>query len=409
MRPLCLALAVMACASAARGQERGETHGSVRVFGQPVSPDWLLVITPVVTGNVTALRWLKFDVSWTADIVTGATPRTYGSPDVVSAATSFTEVRNVLGAGASAIVGPATISAGYSYGTENDYRSHLLHARLDLDLANHNTTVSAEYGHSFDSICDLNQPGVPLTLRQPLDTSRGCFSGSRELTEESLGIDAVEVSLTQTLTRKLVGALAGSYQHLSGFQSNPYRRVLLFGGLFQAQESHPRVRDRGAITARVRYAIASLAATLGGDLRLYRDTWGVQSITGEVTWDAPFHKQAPAWRYTARARGYVQSGAVFYRDVGYTDSYERAGPVGSFFTADQELAPLADLILGARFVHTTSHPPERRRWKMFTEVEWSFSFDYVKIFALTPEPPNAPRARGWASALVLGIGATGRF
>src|SRR5262249_41683853 len=148
------------------------------------------------------------------------------------------------------------------------------------------------------------------------------------------------VALTQTLTRKLVGSLTGSYQHLSGFQSNPYRRVRLLGGLFQAQESHPHKRDRGAITARVRYAIASLAATVGGDLRLYRDTWGVQSITGEVTWDAPFHKQAPAWRYLVRTRGYVQSGAVFYRDVGYTDSYERAGPVGSFFTADQELAPL---------------------------------------------------------------------
>src|SRR5262249_47214891 len=129
MRPLCVALAIVAWAGTARGQERGEAHGSVRVFGQPVSPDWLLVITPVVTGNVTALRWLKFDVSWTADIVTGATPRTYGSPDVVSAATPFTEVRNVLGAGASAVVGPATISAGYSYGIENDYRSHLLHAR----------------------------------------------------------------------------------------------------------------------------------------------------------------------------------------------------------------------------------------------------------------------------------------
>jgi hypothetical protein len=248
---------------------------------------------------------------------------------------------------------------------------------------------------------------VPLTLRQPLDSARGCFSGNASLTEESLNIDTVEATLTQTLTRSLVGSLGGSYQHLDGFQSNPYRRVRLNYGLFQAQESHPRVRDRGALTMRIRWAVAKLSATLGADLRVYRDSWDVRSITGELSWDMPFNRAAPAWRYNVRARGYAQTGANFYRDVGYTDSYEKAGPAGMYFTADQELAPLADLLLGARFVHNSSY--EKRKWKMFTAVEWAFSFDYVKMFALTPEPPNAPRLRGWASALVLGISATGRF
>lgn len=404
-----LALVLLLVAGTARAQDRGEAHGSLRVFAQPAPTDWLLVVTPSVTGRVTARRWLSFDVDWTADVVTGATPRTYGSPDVVTAATQMTEVRNVIGAGANFTIGPATASVGYSYGTENDYRSNLLRAGLTLDLANHDTTIVADYSHGFDRVCDLDQPGVPLTRRQPLGTSKGCFAGTLGLTDESLNIDHLEVTLTQTLTKKLVGALGGSYQHLDGFQSNPYRRVRLNGGLEQAQESHPRLRDRGAVTARLRYAVARLAATVGGDVRLYRDSWGVQSITGEVTWDQPFHRSAPAWRYVARARGYVQSGATFYRDVGYSDSYERAGPVGSYFTADQELAPLSDLVLGASFVHTASHAPEHRKWRMFTDVEWILGLDYVKIFALTPEPPNAARTRGWASALVLSAAVTGRF
>jgi hypothetical protein len=408
-RALAVLLVVAGASGAARAQDRGEAHGALRIFAQPAPSDFLIVLTPSVTGKVTALRWLTFDVDWTADIVTGATPRTYGSPDVVSAATSFTEVRNVVGAGASFLVGPATITAGYAYGTENDYRSQLLRAGVTLDLANHDTVIVADYSHGFDSVCNLDQPGIPLTLRQPLDSSRGCFAGTAGLTNEKLDIDNVELTLTQTLTKKLVGAVSGSYQHLDGFQSNPYRRVRLYGGLEQAQESHPRLRDRGAVTARIRYAIASLAATLGADLRLYRDSWGVQSITGELTWDQPFHLAAPAWRYMARARGYVQSGATFFRDVGYTDSYERAGPVGSYFTADQELAPLADLVLGASFVHTSSHPIDKRKWRMFTAVEWNLGFDYVKIFALSPEPPNAARTRGFASALVLSLSVTGRF
>ena len=393
----------------ARAQDRGEAHGSLRIFAQPASSDWLLVMTPTVTGKVTARPWLTFDVDWSADVVTGATPRTYGSPDVVSAATQFTEVRNSIGAGAAATVGPATVTAGYAYGTENDYRSHLVRAGVTLDLAHHDTTIVAEYSHAFDSVCDLFQPGVPLALRQPLDTSRGCFAGVAGLTEEPLGIDSVELTLTQTLSKRLIAAVSGTYQHFAGFQSNPYRRVRLFGGLEQAQESHPRLRDRGAITARLRRAFAALAATLGADVRLYRDSWGVQSITGELTWEQPFAVAAPAWRYLARARGYVQSGATFYRDVGYSDSYERAGPVGNYFTADQELAPLADLVLGASFVHISSYAEDRRRWRMFTNVEWNLGFDYVKIFALTPEPPNAARTRGFASALVLSVSATGRF
>ncbi len=400
---------VVGAAGVARAQDLGEAHGGLRVFAQPVSPTWLVVFTPSVTGKVNAKKWLSFDVDWNADIVSGATPRTYGSPDVVSSATMMSEVRNVIGAGAAATVGPATISAGYAYGTENDYRSNLIRAGVTLDLANHDTNIVADYSHGFDSVCDLAQPGVPITRRQPLDTSRGCFSGIAALTQEPLNIDNLEVTLTQTLTHKLIGALSGSYMHLDGFQSNPYRRVRLLGGTLQAQESHPRLRDRGAVTARVRYAFARLVSTLGADVRLYRDSWGVQSITGEVTWDQPFHVSAPAWRYVARARGYVQSGATFYRDVGYTDSYERAGPVGNYFTADQELAPLADLVLGASFVHTSTHAPEHRKWRMFTDVEWVMGLDYVKIFALTPEPPNAARARAFASALVLSISVTGRF
>lgn len=407
-RSAVIACVTLVCA-AAQAQDRGEAHGSLRVFTQPAPSDWLLVITPSVHGKVKAKPWVSFDVDWLADVVTGATPRTYGAPDVVSGATQFSEVRNVLGAAATFTAGPAAIAAGYSYGTENDYRSHLVHGSVTLDLANHDTTLVGAYSHSFDSICDLDQPGVPLTLRQPLDSSRGCFAGTPGLTQDSLGIDTAELSWAQTLTPSLIASLDGNYQHLSGFQSNPYRRVRLDGGLLQAQESHPRVRDRGSLTARLRKAFSSLSAILAGDLRLYRDTWDVQSITGEVSWDMPFHKARPAWRYVARARGYLQSGAIFYRDAGRPDSYEREGPVGSYFTADQELAPLADLLVGVRFVHASTHPADHRRWRMFTDVEWNFSFDYLKIFPLTPEPPNAARARNWASALVLGISGTGKF
>jgi hypothetical protein len=405
VRALGLLVCVL-CAEAA-ADERGNASAGVQLYVQPASGDSLVIITPSVSAHAKATDWLAFDAMWLADVVTGATPRTYGPPDVVTAATSFNEVRNVIGASALLSWKMVTFTGGYVFGIENDYRSHLLRFGLKLDLLQHNTILAINYNHSFDSICDLNQPNTPVTLRQPLDRSTGCFSGNSQLTQQSLGIDTVEVSWVQTLTKRWVGTLLGSYQHLSGFQSNPYRSVLLSGGLFLAQESHPLVRDRGAITARVRYAIEKVKGSLGFDLRLYRDTWGVMSLTGEANYDQPFVQAKPAWRFGVLARGYVQSGAVFFRDTTAADSYFNAGPVGQFFTADQALAPLADLLLGANFSWSGNKPS--RYWKAFTDMQASFLFDWVKIFALTPNPPNVARTNGWVSALLFGLSAGGRF
>jgi hypothetical protein len=394
--------------AAAQVGGRGEVEAGVRLFVQPAPSDALVVLTPLVAGVVNAKPWLRFDVSWIADVVTGATPRAYGRPDVVTAATPFNEVRNVLGAGAAVVAGPATIGAGYSFGIENDYRSHLVRAGVRLDLLRHDTVIAANYAYSFNQICNLDEGNLPVTLRQPLDSARGCFAGVPGLTEERLDTHGLEVSLVQTLTPKLVLALIGGYQHLSGFQSNPYRRVILFEGLFQPQESHPLVRDRGSLTGRLRIAIARVRATLGLELRLYRDTWGIESLTAEANWEQPLRRQS-RWSFAARARGYLQSRAAFYRDAGEPDSYERAGPVGNFFTADQELAPLADLLLGGRFIYTASRPADRRYLHAFTGLQTTLLFEYLRIFALSPDPPNVDRTRGFASALVFAASLTGQF
>jgi len=411
---IALALLVTFASSAngadAVSEERGEATVGTEVLVQPASPNWLLVVTPSVDAAVAATRWLRLDASWTADVVTGATPRTYGPPDVVSSATRFSEVRNVVGAGATFSRGPVAVAVGYAFGNENDYRSHLARAALTLDLNQHNTVVTLSYRHSHDSICALAQaPGATVLEQRPLDSSVGCFSGTPLLVDETLDVDSVEAGLTQTLTRRLVLAVVGSYQHLSGFQSNPYRQVRLSGGLAQPRESHPLVRDRGALTLRLRYAIESIAATLGADLRLYRDTWGVQSIALDATWEQPFRREHPAWRFAARVRGYVQSGADFYRDAGRDDSYDRAGPPGLYFTADQALAPLADLLLSFRATWRGTRTPDRRYARAFTALSGSILVEYLKIFALTPEPPNAGRTRGWASAIVLGLVGGGAF
>jgi hypothetical protein len=403
-----LATAPLLVASVASAAATGEAAAGVAVYAQPAPGAALVVVTPSAKANVAPTKWLELDVHWLADVVTGATPRTYGPPDVVSAATSFSETRNLVGAGSEFKIGLAAINVGYSYGTESDYRSHLLRGGIKLDLFHHNTVLALDYSHSFDSICDLAQASAPLLLRRPLDSSRACFTDNLDLTTDSLGIDTLEAAWVQTISRKWVASLIGGYQHLSGFQSNPYRSVRLSRGLFLAQESHPAVRDRGSITARVRYAIERTRGSLGFDLRLYRDTWAVQSFTADASYEQPLSHTRSDWRFAVHARGYVQSGAFFFRDASATDSYDRAGPVGQFFTADQALAPLADVTAGGRF-SWTSPPRDRRHWRAFQELRATVSLDYIKIIALTPDPPNALRAHYWIGSLLAALSATGRF
>jgi hypothetical protein len=399
--------ALVALASTAWAVELpGEVDVALRLFAEPAPSQTVVVVTPSVSASLQPRRWLSVGVDWNADVVTGATPRTYGRPDVVTGATSFSDLRNALGAHAEAQIGPFAGQVGYRFGIENDYRSHVLELGARLDLFQHNTSAAVRYAHNFDSVCDLDNRGLAPILRQPLGTSSGCFSDAVGLTTLPLAVDAVELALAQVLTPRLQGALVAYYEHLDGFQSNPYRRVRLQAGI-EAQESHPRLRDRGALGARARLAVPRLAAAVAGlDLRLYDDTWELKSITVEASWDQLHFDQRLRWR--VHARYYQQSRASFYRDAGEANSYERAGPVGSYFTGDRELAPLGDLLLGASLGYR-ARATRRRLGRLFQRLEATLRLDLIKVFAFSSSPPNAPRTTGVVDALTTGLFFTGEF
>lgn len=402
-----IALAAGALADRKPPPVTGAVDASLVIFAEPARGQSIVVVTPTVAGRVEATRWLTVAVDATVDAVSGATPRVYGAPDVVTAATPFDDTRVALGLRAAAAAGPFTGELGYHYGIEADYRAHTLSAAARLDLFGHNTALVARYAHGFDSTCDLDNGNLPTARRQSLGTSHGCFSSQAGLTAEPLAIDGAELSLTQTLTPRLVGALVGAWEHLDGFQSNPYRRVRLRldGGVFEAQESHPRLRDRGSLGVRARFA-ATRRGAAGLDLRLYRDTWAIQSITVEGTWDQLLLDER--LRLRVHARYYQQSRASFYRDAAEANAYEIAGPAGQYFTGDREMAPLADVLVGAR-LGWRPRPMGKRLARMFTAFEASLRLDLIKVIPFTPEPPNAPRMRGVVDAIIGGLSATGSF
>jgi hypothetical protein len=176
--------------------------------------------------------------------------------------------------------------------------------------------------------------------------------------------------------------------------------------LIEAQESHPRLRDRGALALRLRWAVPRARAALALEGRLYRDTWAIQSFTVEAGWE---QKLPASLRLRLRARYYQQSGAAFYRDAGQANSYEAAGPVGAYFTGDREMAPLADLLVGARLAWAHDAPAGARLARTLTSVEAVARLDLIDVFALSPLPPDVERTRGIVDALVAGLSVAGRF
>lgn len=342
-----------------------ELDTSHSVFYEAPTKTHMFVYSP--TADVTASPWSWLDVraGWEADVVSGASVSTkagsvYGqshTPDVVTTA-SVHDFRNV-GRGEVEIKGSTGTSllAGYSYGTENDYRSNALHVSARTDAYQHNTQFQLSYAHNFDQVCDrvqdtsqLNQP----TTWQPLESSQGCFTSTPSRTTNDIAVDTYEASWAQSWTPVIETQLTYTGQLVDGFQSDPYRSVIIGEGL-KAQEHVPNDRAREALTGRFAYYLRSLKGAVRLMVRAYHDTWAINSGTAELELEKSLGENV---RIMARGRIYRQGGAIFWSDD-YTGGAPPLGPQGQYFTGDRELSPFWSWLGGLRVVWTVI--PEHKR------------------------------------------------
>jgi uncharacterized protein DUF3570 len=395
------AAAVLAVASVA-GDARAEDKVEVKAeyFTEPSKVQPLHVFHPALGINVDAHPDFSLNFAYESDVVSGATPRTYGSMDAITSATHFSDTRHAFHGGAELRLGPVAVDAGYTYAFENDYRSHSVDIAAKVDLWGKNTTFKLGYAHNFDSVCDVDNKGADPTERRSLGSSAGCFTKTVGIVSEPLAIDSYAVSWTQVLSPILVSDLAATFQVLDGFQSNPYRRVRLFGTI-EAQESEPLLRQRVALQARMRLAMPRARGALGFLGRFYYDTWGIKAGTAEVTWD---EWVLPQLLFRVRGRFYQQGRALFYRDAGEPLNYETVGPVGQFFTGDRELSPFRDYLVGFKVAWVRNADERGKVWRFFEQLDLNAKVDLIDYQPLTPLPPNQPRDVGLVNALIAEIG-----
>lgn len=343
-------LAILAAAGEVRADVGGQLNAGATYyhegFGGPLEMN---VVTPSVNGRIEPIDELAFRLGWQADVVSGASVAVVDapspSPDVVSTATRLSDFRNTFSAGTEIRSDFGSIRAGYSYGFENDYRSHGLQIGARAEAFERTMLFDLSYARGWDSICDANQGRAQDPVeRRRLSSAAGCFSSDPSYAAHDVSIQTFQGSWTQLWASIFSTQLTLSAQLVDGFQSNPYRGVWL--GRAAAQEHHPDHRARYAAALGARLWLAPLSGALQVTGRIYRDTWGINSVSAELAYEQVVDG---ALHIRVHGRYYTQTHAAFY-----SDDYSLM-PRGQYFTGDRELSAMSSIMVGGSIAYSATN------------------------------------------------------
>lgn len=319
----------------------GADRASVSV--QAYSDDDGVSVTTAGASATTERGDVRVSAGWLVDVVSAA------SVDLVSAASphGFDETRQSVQAGADLQVAPDAwvgLSAGGSW--ESDFASRAVSLRGLVELAGRNTTVGLSLQHRQDAVGRTGDAGFG---------------------EDRAG-ERVEATFTQLLDRDTALDLGGTALLERGFLENPYRFVRL--ELTAVQEEVPDDRLRGGILARMRRRVAR-ATFAALEAQGHGDDWGVRggSLGARVSQGV-----TSGLTLTARTRGYVQSGASFWRA-----RYDGAPRLRS---SDKELSPMWSALAGLRLELDLALRP-------FDRLTLDAGVDVLDLHY--PEHPTLPR------------------
>jgi hypothetical protein len=355
---LTAALLLVASAVQALGDDVAEFSTTLFAEKRDGGSGRLTVIHPQLLLGVDLGQFTTLDFAYSADVVSGATASIY-QVDAVSAATSFSDLRNEASVGFGFHGKRSRISFNALFGTERDYLSRQIGGSASIDLVGRNTTVALAYTHGFDEVCNRdNGDAVPLEARaltgDDACTKSGVVKGKdRPMADgdgsptrwDDLTIDTAAVTLTQNIspTMNLQFALFGQVQE--GFQSNPYRRVRI--GPNAPQEHIPDTRARWSISAKLNRYLPALKSAVHFDSRFYNDTWGVTGGNLELAYSQYMGKSLLLKLY---GRIYQQTAATFFKDAFF---YETESTAGEYFTGDRELSPVRNATIGGKLTVIT--------------------------------------------------------
>lgn len=271
----CLAAVGATLAPSARAEGNTNTKVRTEVSGY-IDSVAVSVLTPAASATVESptAGW-SASGSYLVDVVSAA------SPDIVSTASPrWSEVRQAGSLGAGYKPGNVGVDGGANFSYSNDYLSLSGGAKVSLDLAEKNVTLSGGYFYGHDVI---GRTGTAFSV----------FS-------RTLDTHTVVGGVTVVLNPTTLVHFAGDLGIERGDGSKPYRYIPLFTaavaptigrGATPAEvarariaarplEQLPLARERYALTARLNNH--SGLGTLRLEERIYADTWGLMASTTDA-------------------------------------------------------------------------------------------------------------------------------
>jgi hypothetical protein len=406
------AVAILATGGAARAQVVTFDTNHTLFYESPTRSK-MTVYTPGADLEVVPADWLAVRAGWEADVVSGASiavkagpayAATHPGADVITAA-SVKDLRNQAHGGFTLKKENVSVTGGYAYSTENDYKSNAFNVAARTEMFEHDTQLEISYARNFDRVCDRVQAATDPAVRwHALEDSGGCFTSSNALrTTRAVGTDGFQASWSQAWTPVLTTQLVYTAQIVNGFQSNPYRSVILAEGL-KAQEHEPDNRARDALALRANLYLKPIRAALRVGMRAYYDTWNIKSGTVDAELEKYFGESL---RAMIRGRFYKQSGAIFWSDD-YTGGDAPLGPRGQYWTGDRELSPFWSWLMGARLTYVIAPSAEKRRLLgLMTSFKIAGSIDIVNFHY--DEFTLGGTTIGGARAYIAGLTAVAAF
>lgn len=267
--------------------------------------------------------------------VTGASGTFIAPAHKLPIDSGFKDRRKAIDLGYSTQIAPdARFSVGVDGSKESDYRSISGRFGVTSDFNNKNTVVALGVNYEHD----VSKPifGTPVPL--------GSMGDSTGVKSRVKNVYSAVIGVTQVMTPEWLVQLNYSYGRSTGYHNDPYKLVSLINSadgspFWYIYESRPETRVRQSVYLGTKFAVGSIVTDASA--RLYHDSWGIDSVTFELSQRLPVGRDffiEPGVRY------YHQTAAKFFRH--YLTLEE---PTPDYVSADSRLGKFSAVTFGVKF------------------------------------------------------------
>jgi hypothetical protein len=238
------------------------------------------------------------------------------------------------------------ISGGLHLSKEYDYLSLGLNGNVARDFNQKNTTLSAGFSLSQDTISPEGDIPKPFTPMLPANES-GSTDANRLMSDNDKTTVDLLLGVTQIINRQMIMQLNYSYSQVDGYLTDPFKVVSAVNaqGLSTQQlyENRPDNRTKNSVYWQTKYHFTDSVfsdSIIDFSYRYFWDDWEINSHTFETRYSIPLSNGyiEPHIRY------YTQDAADFYQP--FIQS-EQALP--TYMSADYRVGEMTGLTVGIKY------------------------------------------------------------